>query len=137
VGIEWLIGKSRVRVHQRYPENFSFEFGTGVLKVDCLWRIIAADRLVRTSLDHGHQYGLPAPVDAYAEAESMLIGRQVTAVHWREATADLTVDFEGNRQLEVLSNSSGYEPWNFVAPGIHLVALGGGGIADFSTGSEL
>src|SRR4051812_25754044 len=84
--IIWLVGKTCDRVWEHYPHNFSFKFDDGVLGVDCLWRIVGEGRLIRTSGDHGHQYGLPAPVDAYAEAESILRGRPVASTRIREET---------------------------------------------------
>lgn len=125
-----VIGKTCSRVYEGHPQNFTFEFGAGALCVDCLWRLISAGRLVRTPLDHGQQFGLPAPVDAFAEARSLLDGRRIETVRLREETADLTLRFEGGIVLEVLSNSSGYEPWNFNAPGIRLIGTGGGGMID-------
>ncbi len=136
MGVEWLIGRSCTRVYEHYPGNFSFEFGPGVVRVDCLWRIVAGGRLVRTSRDHSQQFGLPAPVDAYADAVSLLGGRCVTAARFRAEAADLLVELEGGLLLEVLSDSSGYEPWQLEAPGIHLVAIGGGGVADYSANAE-
>jgi hypothetical protein len=115
-----------------YPHNFACEFGPGALALDCLWRVIERGRLGRTSGDHGQQYGLPAPLDAYVEAEALLKGRRVTACRIREETADLILEFEGDVQLEVISDSSGYEPWNLTAPGVHVIAIGGRGLADFS-----
>jgi hypothetical protein len=41
----------------------------------------------------------------------------------RENTADLILEFEGDVQLEVISVSSRYEPWNFTAPGVQVIAL--------------
>ena len=35
------------------------------------WRFLDQDRIIITSEDHGHQFGLPAPVDA---GESVLAG---------------------------------------------------------------
>jgi hypothetical protein len=93
--------------------------------------MIADGRLVLTSEDHGHPFGLPAPVDAHAQAEARLTGRRVTGVRVRPETADLLLEFEGGLLFEALANSSGYEPWAFRAPGIDLVALGGGGVAIF------
>jgi hypothetical protein len=136
VSVEWLIGKVCTRVYWAYPLNFSFDFETGVLRVDCLWRIVAGGRLVLTSEDHEQQFGLPAPRDAYTEATTMLGGRRVTAARLREETADLLVEFDGGLLLEVLSASSGYEPWQLSAPGVLLVAMGGGGFAKFASGAE-
>lgn len=132
MGIDWLIGKTCFRVYEAYPQNFTFEFESGSLRVDCLWRVVVDGRLVRTSSDHGQQFGLPAPVDAFSEAESLLVGRRVEKVRLREETADVTLEFGGGIALEVLSNSSGYEPWNLNAPGIWLIGLGGGGVCDAS-----
>ena len=135
MGIDWLNGKTCTRVYQHDPHNVSFGFGPGVVRVDCLWRIVAGGRLVRTSQDHEQRFGLPAPLDACAEAESLLGGRRVAAARVREETADLLVEFDGGLLLEVLSDSAGYEPWEFTAPGVHLIALGGGGFVDSSTAS--
>jgi len=51
----------------------------------------------------------------------------------REGTADLTLQFEEDFQLEVIADSSGYEPWSFSAPGVNIVALGGGGFVEVSS----
>jgi len=132
VGVECLKGKACTRIYEHYPKNFTFEFEQANLHVDCFWRIKANDRIVLTSSDHGQQFGLPAPVDAYAEASSRLQGHRVIDVQLEKDSADLTIMFDRGHRLEVFTDSSGYEPWNLWAPGVHLVALGGGGIADFS-----
>src|SRR5262249_11473276 len=129
--VECLISKACTRVFEHYPANFSFEFGSVVLAVDCLWRLVGPGRLLLTSLDHRQQFGRPAPVDAYAEALALLRGHRVTAARLREETDDLILEFEGGLRLEVLADSAGYEPWNLTAPGVWLVARGGGGVVDF------
>jgi uncharacterized protein DUF6188 len=132
VGIECLKGKICTRVYEHYPQNFTFEFSEASLAVDCLWRIKVGGRIALTSRDHGQKFGLPAPVDAHADASSRLRGRRVLEASMDENSADLFLEFDDRQRLEVLTDSSGYEPWNLHAPGVHLVALGGGGIADFS-----
>ena len=132
MGIDCLKGKLCTRVYEHYPENFTFEFDDASLAVDCLWRITVDGRVALTSRDHRQQFSLPAPVDAHAEATARLKDRPIIEVWLDERSADLTLEFEGRLRLEVLTDSSGYEPWNLHAPGVHLVALGGGGIADFS-----
>jgi hypothetical protein len=132
VGIQCLTGKICTRVYEHYPQNFTFEFSDASLAVDCLWRIKVDGRIAVTSRDHGQQFGLPAPVDAHAEASARLKGRRVLGAPLDEGSADLTLEFDGGQRLEVLTDSSGYEPWNLHAPGVHLVALGGGGISNFS-----
>ena len=132
MSVEWLNGKVCTRVFKNYPENFTFEFGPAALSVACLWRIVAGGRVVLTSRDQGQQFGLPAPVDAYEEAFALLQGLRVVGVQLDEASADLLLEFEDGQRLELRTDSSGFEPWSFHAPGVHLVALGGGGVADFS-----
>ncbi len=132
MGVELLNGTACTRVFEHYPGNCTFQFGAATLAVDCLWRVIADGKVALTSRDHGRQFGLPAPVDVYAEAVTLLQGRQVVDVRLAESSADLVLEFEGGRRLEIFTDSSGYEPWNLHAPGVHLVALGGGGVADFS-----
>lgn len=134
--IERLVGMVCTVVHENQPENFTFEFGTAPaglsLSVDCLWRILGDRRVELTSRDHGHQGGLPAPIDAFDEARKLLCGQRVLAVRLRNGPVDFALEFEGGHTLELLQEHSGYEPWNLTGPGIHLIALGGGGIADFS-----
>jgi hypothetical protein len=128
--IEWLEGKTCTRVYEHYPENFTFEFGEGSLAVDGLWRIIEDGQVRLTSRDHAKKFGLPEPIDAYREASSRLHGRTVVEVRLT-GPADLSIAFDGGQRLEVFTDSSGYEPWNLRGPGVHLVALGGGGTSDF------
>ncbi len=132
MGVESLNGRVCTRVYEHYPGNSTFQFGDATLAVDCLWRVIEDGKVALTSRDHGQQFGLPAPVDAYAAAVSVLQGRQVVNVRLVESSADLVLEFEGGQRLEILTDSSGYEPWKLHAPGVHLVGLGGGGVADFS-----
>jgi hypothetical protein len=133
VGIEFLKGRTCTRVYEHYPQNFTFEFSEASLAVDCLWRIKVDGRIALTSRDHGQRFGLPAPVDAHADASSRLKDRRVIEARLEESSADITLEFEGGQRLEVITDSSGYEPWNLRAPGVHLVALGGGGTANFSS----
>jgi hypothetical protein len=67
---------------------------------------------------------------------SLLDGRSVLNARLDERTADLTVEFEGGQQLHLLVDSSGHEPWNFRAPGVHVAGLGGGGVAEFPVSTD-
>ena len=132
MGVEWLEGKTCTGVYEHYPENFTFDFGEGALSVDGLWRIIEDGQVRLTSRDHARKFGLPEPIDAYREASSKLHGRIVVEVRLTEGSADLSIEFDGGQRLEVFTDSSGHEPWDLRAPGVHVVALGGGGTSDFS-----
>lgn len=129
--VDVLAGQICTGVSEDYPENFTFQFGAIRLAVDCLWRIIAKDGIALTSRDHGHQFGLPQRVDAYVQAASLLQGYRVLTVGLEEESGDLTLEFANGHSLQVFNDSSCYEPWNLTAPGVLVVALGGGGIASF------
>lgn len=133
MGVEWLKGRTCTRVFGNPPSDFKFEFGDGTLHAEGLWRVIAGGAVVLTSRDHGVQYRLPAPVDAIEEAATRLMGHQVSDVILNEASADLVIQFEAGQRLELLTDTAGYESWTFTAPGVHLVACCGGGVADFGT----
>ena len=130
MGIEWLVGKHCTGVSNT-GGSFTFEFGEGRLVSDSLWRILGGGQIRLTSLDHGQQYGRPSPIDAAEEATQQLAGRRVISASAVEWSADVMIVFDADRALQLLTNSSGYEPWYLRAPGVHLVAVAGGGIADF------
>jgi hypothetical protein len=44
----------------------------------------------------------------------------VVEVRLDESSADLTLELEGGLQLEILTDLSGYEPWNLHAPGVRV-----------------
>ncbi len=132
MGLDWLKGRTCTRVFG-CPYDFRFEFGDGTLHVEGLWRVIEEGAVVLTSRDHGQPYGLPAPVDAYEQASARLQGHRVSDVTLIEASADLVISFEAGQRLEVLTETSGLESWTFTAPGVHVVACCGGGVADFGT----
>src|SRR5262245_4612740 len=133
MGVEWLKGQTCTRVFGDSSSDFRFEFGEGTLHAEGLWRVIEEGAVVLTSRDHGQRHGLPAPVDAIEQASSRLQGSRVRDVILTEASADLVIVFEAGQRLELLTETSGFESWTFTAPGVHLVACCGGGVADFGT----
>jgi hypothetical protein len=109
MSVEWLNGKVCSRVYKHYAENFTFELGPAALSIACLWRVVVVGRVVLTSRDHGQQFGLPAPVDAYEEAFARLRGRPLVGVQLDETSADLILEFEDGQRLELRTGSSGFE----------------------------
>ena len=102
--------------------SWQFVFSDRVfLHVECLWRLVVSGSLVITSEDHGHQFGLPAPVDCLAELRRQIIGATVEDVKVRPGTIDIALDFGSGRSLEVIPTSAGYEAWQVGAPGVLIV----------------
>ena len=121
-----------IAVHRReYDWLFAFD-GQTKLVVECLWRLIEDNRICRTSLDDGQQYGLPAPVDAAKEVNMRLASAVVVAVDLREGRLDLYLTFNTGHVLEIIPDSSGYEAWNLQDLDQQFIAVGGGDLAVLS-----
>jgi hypothetical protein len=109
--LDWLVG-ARFRSLIRRDFDWAIEFQDAMnLTVGCLWRLIETGTIRYTSEDDGHQFGLPAPVDAANQVISRLTGAEVTEVQLRPGTLDLALKFSTGHVLEVIPVSSGYEAW--------------------------
>ena len=118
IDVSLLVGRRLDDVAKRdHIWEFAFSGGLG-LEVGCLWRLLFVERLRLTSEDHGHQFGLPAPVDCLTELRQQIVGASVTAAAVRVGTVDMSLGFDGGYTLEVIATSAGYEAW----------LLGGGGL---------
>src|SRR5690348_9606840 len=85
-------GRLNAVVPRDHDWVFSFD-GDVTLVVAVVWRLVVAGRNEFGSEDHGHQFGLPAPVDGVERTERCLGGKVVKAVSVR-TTGDLTIEFE-------------------------------------------
>jgi hypothetical protein len=128
--LSWLIGRSVTEVSINEGEIWYFSFGEKAnIGAECLWRIIKSGRIILSSKDHGQKFGLPVHIDAAAKSKEILAGRVVETFRVREATADITIEFDGDCFLEIIPDSSGYESWQVNEPtGVHYFAQGGGNI---------
>jgi hypothetical protein len=79
------------------------------------WRIIFDGKNRRSSFDHKQKYGLPAPIDAFAQIAEALDGRAVREAKWNARTGDLVLLFEPNVELQAF-NLTGYEDWEIHFP---------------------
>jgi Family of unknown function (DUF6188) len=117
VSLDWMRGRAIIEVSLMEPSLWRFRFSDSEgITVECLWRIIRRGHLTRTSSDHGHQFGLPAPVDAAAEAAEAIVGRTVRAVDLRPDSGDLQLRLEGDLALEIIPDFTGYEAWQVYGP---------------------
>ncbi|HUP79790.1 MAG TPA: DUF6188 family protein [Pirellula sp.] len=134
IDVSWTIGRVIADVSFDSPSFWRFSLGSPEsIAVECLWRIVRAGRIVLTSQDHGHSFGLSAPVDAARNAMEALLGVRVTNAQIREATADLHITLGSGMSLEIIPDSSGYESWQLYAPtGRCYIAQGGGQICTWT-----
>jgi hypothetical protein len=131
--LAWLVGHS-VQSLTRRECDWVLAFDKGVhLIISCLWRLVEAGRIRVTSEDDGHQFGLPAPVDAATEVNSRLAKASVAAVELREGTLDLELRFESGHNFQIIPGSSGYEAWDLSNGSSRFIARGGGELAIFDS----
>lgn len=96
------------------------------IMVECLWRVIEAGRVQRTSLDHGQQFGLAAPIDAAVEINRRLAGQLVRHAELCAGTLDFELHLDPGVILQVIPDSAGYESWRVSTSMGQFIAVGGG-----------
>jgi hypothetical protein len=117
IDFSWMVGCTieNVTFHEPTMWVFSFTKG-GSISTESLWRIIKSGTFAACGKDHGHQFGLPAPVDSATQAISVLSKSIVTGVEIRKDTLDLIMQFDNELQLEIISESRGYDVSNLRDP---------------------
>ena len=104
-----------------------FGFTSGWLMVECPWRAVSTGRIVLGSEDHGHQFGLPEPVDGVSRVLALLGKKTVVSVDIDRVTSDLSIQFTDDLRIDVFNSSAGYEGWHYSdRQGLELIAAGGG-----------
>lgn len=107
--------------------HFTFE-NESVLRAGCLWRIVVEQRGALSANDHLQKFGLDTPLDAAQTATRILSGKNVARVELDDGTADICIKFSDGTLLELVHNSSGYEPWKVSSKEINLFANGTGDV---------
>jgi hypothetical protein len=129
--LTWLVGH-RFQSLTRRESDWVLSFDKDAsIAVNCLWRLIESCRIRLTSEDDGHQFGLPAPVDAAAEVNSCLVGASVESVELRQGVLDLELRFSTGHVFQVIPTSAGYEAWDLSDGNKQYIAVGGGELAIF------
>ncbi len=126
VHLEWMVGQSIVAFSFYEPNLWSMLLsGGGWISTQDPWRLLATDRMIVGSSEHGHSYGLPEPVDAVATAMAETAGAAIVEARIGEAAPDLFVRFANGIVLEILTTSMAYECWTVRdAAGICVVIRG-------------
>jgi hypothetical protein len=122
-------------IHREYDWVVVFDRDAAIV-VHCLWRLLENGRICVTSSDDGHQFGLPAPMDAAHEVNSRLRGVAVSSVELREGVLDLRLHFASGHVLEILPESAGYEAWD-VTNAVDRFITGGGGDVSVLRGYQI
>ena len=133
--LNWLVGR-RFQSLALCDFDWVFQFENRIVIVtQCLWRVVENGCICVTKDDHGHRFGLPAPVDAPEWVNSRLAGATVTRVALRAGVLDLSLEFDAGALLEFLPNSCGYDSWDVARPDGRFIACGGGRLQIYGEGS--
>ena len=125
----WLAGKYLTEVTtQDWTWFFDFSHG-GSIVTESHWRLFSREGIIVTSEDHGHQFGLPAPVDAASRVTTLVKGQRVERFEVAELSSDLTLFFENGARLQFINLSCGYESWRTLSEDGEVYCLGGGELA--------
>lgn len=93
------------------------------------WRLLVNKKIVSVSLDNGHRFGLPQPLDLIQEVSNILEGKRVRKVIVDNDTADLTLLITDDIKIGIFISSSGYETYEFSIENKRYIGLGAGEIA--------
>lgn len=128
---EPLIGQY-LRSVEKKDHTWFFKFADDItITTESSWRFMDMERIIVTSEDHGHQFGLPAPVDAAEMVLTRVTEQKVKDVSVSKPTGDLSIEFKQQLHLQFLQMSSGYESWSLQVYGSQVICLGGGDIEYF------
>lgn len=112
----------------RNEDNWSIQFGEHYALSTDSWRLLGAKSIIVTSEDHGHQFGLPAPVDAELRANDALVGYQVSGFELDTRTGDTSVRIGEALVLQIVTWSMAYETWQLYREGEFVAAIGSEGL---------
>ena len=129
--LAWLAGhRFQSLTRREFDWVVAFDRDVSIV-VACLWRLVESGRIRITSQDDGHQFGLPAAVNAAVEVNHRLAGIAVKEVGLRQGLLDLELRFGNGLSLQVIPDSSGYEAWIVSSGSKQFIAVGGGELAIF------
>lgn len=115
--------------YDKVTDSWHFYFGDKIYASSSgFWRLLEANRIVFVSLDNGHQFGLPQPLDLVESITKQLRGKKLTEIKVDKNTADLTLTISDDIKIQIFIASSGYETYDFSLEDNRYIGLGSGNI---------
>ncbi|WP_026898937.1 hypothetical protein [Daejeonella oryzae] len=110
-------------------DRWQFNFADNIYVASSgFWRLLESNRIVIVSLDNGHQFGHPQPLDLSVEVNKLLTDKMLTEIRVDNETADLTLTISEGITLQIFIASSGYESYDFSIYDKRYIGLGSGDI---------
>lgn len=119
--------KFKELLHDEGSDHWIFSFEGDIYGSSSgFWRLLQDQEIVAVSADHGHKFGLPAPIDMVQRVGSCLTGQHLQRIEVCEGTGDLKFSLTGGYTIEIFTSSNGYETMGFAFGGKHYIGMGGG-----------
>lgn len=116
----------------KYADSWYIVFTDKIaFNVSAFWRLLNDKQIQLVSLDHGHQFGLPKPLELCELLTEALTGKSLLEIKVKQNTADLLLTLTDNFELEIFIASTGYETYNFSIDKKNYIGMGSGEIAVF------
>ena len=94
--------------------RWKFVFSDNIfVNAEGFWRLLKDKSIHAVSLAHGHQFGLPEPVNLTTLVTKELTGKKLTRIHVDKNSGDLTLSLSDNIELHIFTTSTVYETYNF------------------------
>jgi hypothetical protein len=114
-------------VYDSDDDSWTFIFSDEIyVKTIGFWRLIKNHTLKVVSLDHGHQFGQPKPLDLIEIITKELTNKSLTRINVDKASGDLMLILTDNLELQIFISSTGYETYEFQVENKRYIGLGGG-----------
>ena len=112
--------------YDKVTDDWIFSFADKIyVSATGFWRLLISEKIAFISLDHGHQFGLPEPLDLIEEVTKALSGQRLEKIEIARNTSDLVLTVSGGIKLEIYTASTGYESFEFSISGNRYVAVAG------------
>ncbi|WP_210465388.1 hypothetical protein [Rufibacter roseolus] len=96
------------------------------VQIESFWRLLENRRIKWTSKDNGQIYGHRTPIDLKTEIRKSLLNSSLNSIERNLNTGDLYLEFGNNLTFKILTDSSGYEPWEIIIGEKRIFGLGQG-----------
>jgi hypothetical protein len=96
------------------------------VQIESFWRLLENKRIKWTSKDNGQYYGHETPIDLETEIKKSLLNENLSSIKRNLNTGDLYLEFEKGETIEIITDSSGYEPWEIIIGEERIQGLGQG-----------
>ena len=111
-------------------KDWIFKFANSILvQVSGFWRLLKDGKIVLVSLDQGHQFGLPKPLNLVEEIMALLRDKALLKLSADDSTADVILLLSDAFEIQIFIASAAYETYALSVENKWYIGLGSGEVA--------